>query len=125
MAQTAAKPDHGLVERLEIAIRRSDMNLTRLAKETGVSRFTMAKWRNGTTLNPDPDTLQRVADKLGVTLEWLVGIPETHKEITTVDELVEWADEMHRQMRAHIRRLGSPGGASAEQNVAELAKYRR
>ncbi len=57
-----------------------------LAEALSVSKSTIAMWETGNRL-PDIETVKRIADYFGVTVEYLIGSPEScqPKEVTERD----------------------------------------
>ena len=47
-----------------------------MAKETGVSTSTLSSWKTG-RYTPKQDKLQKIADYFGVTVDYLLGVPNS------------------------------------------------
>lgn len=51
----------------------------RVAKETGVSTSTLSSWKTG-RYTPKQDKLQKIADYFGVTVDYLLGVPNSGQQ---------------------------------------------
>ena len=59
-----------LYQRIEKICEEKQTNITKLERECGLANATIRRWK---TASPSVDNLLKVADKLGVTLDYLVG----------------------------------------------------
>lgn len=59
-----------LYQRIEKICEEKQTNITKLERECGLANATIRRWK---TASPSVDNLMKVADKLGVTLDYLVG----------------------------------------------------
>ena len=59
-------------ERIDALIKERGLNISRLARETGINRFSVQQWKRG-DFKPSLDALTVLADYFGVTLDWLAG----------------------------------------------------
>ncbi|WP_342416240.1 helix-turn-helix transcriptional regulator [Paenibacillus sp. FSL R10-2782] len=87
-----------IAETLDRLMKKKGLTRYKLAKLTGVPYTTLIKIMDGTTKNPQIDTLSTLADFLGVTVDYLSGDSigaiiefELIMEGMTVDELAEKA----------------------------------
>jgi transcriptional regulator with XRE-family HTH domain len=61
-------------------IKQKGLSAYKVAKDTGISQTTLSDWKGGRSI-PKTDKLQKIADYLGVTLDYLLG-NEQKKEPT-------------------------------------------
>lgn len=64
-----------LAKRLREAMAAKDLTIQEVADKSGISSSGLKRWLAGTGV-PRSDNLQRVADTLGVTWDWLLGLPD-------------------------------------------------
>ncbi len=62
-----------MYSRYEELIKERGYSNYRVAKETGISQVTLSDWKNG-KITPKIGALQKIADLLNVSLDYLVGI---------------------------------------------------
>jgi transcriptional regulator with XRE-family HTH domain len=53
-------------------IKQKGLSAYKVAKDTGISQTTLSDWKRGRSI-PKTDKLQKIADYLGVTLDYLLG----------------------------------------------------
>ena len=53
-------------------IKQKGLSAYKVAKDTGISQTTLSDWKGGRSI-PKTDKLQKIADYLGVTLDYLLG----------------------------------------------------
>lgn len=73
--------------RLQEVCNSKDIKLTNLVTELGMSQGNLSKWKKGGM--PKADTLARIAEKLGVSVSYLVGDPENTGKAPTPVKSVE------------------------------------
>ncbi|WP_342480094.1 helix-turn-helix domain-containing protein [Paenibacillus sp. FSL L8-0340] len=71
-----------MYEIFEKLLEEHDVTAYRVAKETGITTATLTSWKQG-KYTPKREKLQKVADYFGVSVNYLMGIPE---EKTSSDE---------------------------------------
>lgn len=64
-------PNTVLGRRLAFAMEKADKSQTELAKAAGISQATVAYIISGRIKRPKPETLSKIAELLGVSVEWL------------------------------------------------------
>lgn len=73
--------------RLQEVCNSKDIKLTNLVTELGMSQGNLSKWKKGGV--PKADTLARIAEKLGVSVSYLVGESENIEKTPTPGTSVE------------------------------------
>lgn len=73
--------------RLQEVCNSKDIKLTNLVTELGMSQGNLSKWKKGGM--PKADTLARIAEKLGVSVSYLVGESENIEKAPTPGTSVE------------------------------------
>lgn len=73
--------------RLQEVCNSKDIKLTNLVTELGMSQGNLSKWKKGGM--PKADTLARIAEKLGVSVSYLVGESENIEKAPTPRTSVE------------------------------------
>lgn len=112
-----------VVERIESRLYEIGKTKTEFYKEVGVSSASMSQWRNRKT-TPRIKVLERIADYLGVTYEWLVAGSGDKKEKPVIpegDELlnspVAWAtawDQASPELRRAALAVLKSGAPSSD-----------
>ena len=59
-------------------IKQNGLSAYKVAKDTGISQTTLSDWKRGRSI-PKTDKLQKIADYLGVTLDYLLGNEQKEK----------------------------------------------
>lgn len=59
-------------------IKQKGLSAYKVAKDTGISQTTLSDWKRGRSI-PKTDKLQKIADYLGVTLDYLLGNEQKEK----------------------------------------------
>lgn len=99
-----------MYERFEKLLKLRNLTTYRVCKENNISSSTMAAWKKG-IYTPKQDKLQRIADYLGVTVDYLMGRDETppepkfyfsEKDEEIVDSFMKLTDENKYTVRAFI-----------------------
>jgi transcriptional regulator with XRE-family HTH domain len=67
----------GFGPRLQQERERRGWSLEDLAHRSGVSRSQLSRFESGARTNPTRDTLERLSESLGVTIDYLVGRSDT------------------------------------------------
>lgn len=94
---------NGIVSALADRIREAARelgSLNQLAEVTGIPRRTLGNWLKGT--QPKPDALERIAQKTGVSLEWLVS-GDGGKYENALDRAMRILDHQRQQEHARSR----------------------
>lgn len=97
-----------------------------VCKETGISKSAISQWKSkGTNLRVD--TLQKIADYFGVSVEYLIDGKNTEKESTSgkkyyfSDETAEMAQKIFENPKLHALFDATPDvSPDALQKVTEL-----
>lgn len=83
-----------LVERIKTIAHKRSMTIKDLSIKAGIGPKTISNWRDR---NPQTETLQKVADVLGVSVDYLLGNTDdmhaSKKADTSSDDLKEYFDE--------------------------------
>lgn len=83
-----------LVERIKTIAYKRSMTIKDLSIKAGIGPKTISNWRDR---NPQTETLQKVADVLGVSVDYLLGNTDdmhaNKKADTSSDDLKEYLDE--------------------------------
>lgn len=83
-----------LVERIKTIAYKRSMTIKDLSIKAGIGPKTISNWRDR---NPQTETLQKVADVLGVSVDYLLGNTDdmhaNKKANTSSDDLKEYFDE--------------------------------
>ena len=78
--------------RCERLMKERGINAVQLSKETGVSTATISAWRND-IYTPKLDKLIKIADYLGVTVDYLMGRTDNPNGITVDTKIRELAEQ--------------------------------
>lgn len=70
----------GFGPRLQQERERHGWSLQELAHRSGVPRSQLSRFESGLRTNPTRDTLERLSESLGVTIDYLVGRSHTRQE---------------------------------------------
>lgn len=91
---------------------RDERGLTdyKVAKLTGIGQSTFSDWKNGRT-KPKTSKLEKIADALGVSLDYLLTGKETINRAATVQE---------QELLRLFRSLTSDGRAEAIKRIREM-----
>lgn len=71
-------------DRLKALCDEKGVKLTKLVEELGMSRGNMSRWKSGGV--PKSDTLHALADRLGVSVDYLLGVEEKKEELLNILE---------------------------------------
>ncbi|WP_424571580.1 helix-turn-helix domain-containing protein [Weissella soli] len=75
-----------LVERIKMIAHKRSMTIKDLSIKAGIGPKTISNWRDR---NPQTETLQKVADVLGVSVDYLLGNTDDMHSATNADEPVD------------------------------------
>ncbi len=95
-------------ERFNILFDESDLSQEQFGAKFNASKFQVFNWRNGRG-EPDIETLKKIAQVCGVSVEWLTGnsnirrLSELCRAETPVDDLPEEARQSIEEFKAYIR----------------------
>ena len=87
----------------------------RISKETGISQSTFTDWKNGRS-KPKRDKMQKIADALGVTIDFLTTGAEKSENALTGEE---------HKILALYRKLNAAGKSEALKRISELSELGR
>ena len=79
-------------ERIKAARKKAGMTQAQLAEKLGISFQSVAQWENDLR-NPKQETLQKIADALGVSIFDLLGLEDVGKQLAKVQEQLKKAAE--------------------------------
>lgn len=102
-------------ERFESLMLSNGVTMGQVERETGVSKGTISRWKNGIT-SPKTSTMQILADYFGVSLDYLAGNDKkTHNPIHNplTDEMLvllqalppQWQEEYIRRIKKDLELL--------------------
>lgn len=84
--------------RLKELRKKAGLSQAQLAKEFNVAQNTISQWELGLR-SLDVDTVSKLADFFGVSIDYLLGRDETASQTQHVDddEALEYLDELHKR----------------------------
>ena len=66
-----------------------------IARATGISNMTLSDWKRGKT-TPKTDTMQKIADFLGVSVDYLITGKDMEFTVETIDCTQELSEEEYK-----------------------------
>lgn len=75
-----------------------------VSRATGISNMTLSDWKNGKS-TPKQDKLMKIAEFLGVTMDYLVTGKEPHFDFIYTDENVEFLIEIAKRNESDFERM--------------------
>lgn len=92
----------------------------RLSKDTGIAQSTLSDWKRGLT-TPKTDKLQKIADYLGVSMQYLMTGEDNTPAYTEEDkELMEYLNELRN--RPEMRMLFSATKNATKGDIEKTVK---
>lgn len=111
-------------ETVEKALRARGLRASDLSKATGISPSTLTDWKKGRITTPTAATLQKIADFLGVTADFLLtGEQQTEAGYYTDPETAKVAQEILDD--PHLRALFSAARDSRPEDLETAAALLR
>lgn len=73
-----------MYERYEKLLKENNITNYRVSKDTGITQTTLSSWKKG-RITPKTDTLRKIADYFGVSLDYLTGATEDQVKPSNVE----------------------------------------
>lgn len=99
-----------IYERIEELCRKSGINVTNMCKECGIPRASLSDYKTGRKKSLSADTLSKIAEYFGVTVDYLYGgeapVPdESTMKVALFGGDSEVTDEMWDEVKRYARYL--------------------
>lgn len=78
-------------------LQKKGLTVYRVSKETGISQTTFSNWKSGRS-NPKSDTMKKIADYLGVTVDYLMNENELSEKEDITDNGIYYLNDEARDM---------------------------
>lgn len=115
-----------MYEIFEQLLQKKGISAYRVARETGISQASLSDWKSGKVKRPSIDKLQKIAEYLDCSVDYLLGRDKSSNKTITLDETIMAymkLDEIDRaEIKGTIKQMLKADKYSVKTNLSDYAE---